>query len=99
MSLTRRDVLIGASGIIAASAAEAVSSESVIADSLKIAQAERQTSDDQKERTTTSDGKDRAFNGIYHGDYSKSDRVSDGWHWGWNDLPGRYGRPYKILFA
>ena len=54
MTLTRRDVLIGASGIIAASAAEAVSSESVIADSLKIAHAERQTSDDRKQRTTTS---------------------------------------------
>ena len=54
MSLTRRDILLGAGGFIAASSVDAVSSETAVA---------------RKGPTTTPHSGDRAFNGIYQGDY------------------------------
>jgi uncharacterized protein (DUF608 family) len=54
MPMTRRDILVGAGGIIAASSVDAVSSESAVG---------------RREPATTSNSETRAFNGIYHGDY------------------------------
>ncbi|HZR58852.1 MAG TPA: GH116 family glycosyl hydrolase [Terriglobales bacterium] len=59
MSMTRRHILVGAGGIIAASAANAVSSES----------ATHATGDGRKEPTTKTYSGVRAFNSLYHGDY------------------------------
>ena len=68
MSMTRRDILVGAGGIIAASAADAVSSESAITAKMQTVHADGPTGDDRNDPTTTSDSGARAFNGIYHGD-------------------------------
>src|SRR5260221_9922437 len=68
MSLTRRDILLGA-GIIAASAVDAVSSESAIAAKKQTTHADEPTGDGRRETTTKSYSGARAFNGIYHGDY------------------------------
>ena len=68
MSLTRRDILLGA-GIIAASAVDAVSSESAIAAKKQTTHADEPTGDGRRETETKSYGGARAFNGIYHGDY------------------------------
>ena len=69
MSMTRRDILIGAGGMIAASGVDAVSSESGVTAKTQATPAEGATRDDQKEPTAKSDSGSRAFNGIYHGDY------------------------------
>ena len=62
MSMTRRDILAGAGGIIAASAVGAVSSESAVAAKTHTSEAEGR-----KESAKTFGGA-RAFNGIYRGD-------------------------------
>ncbi len=62
MSMTRRDILVGA-GIIAASGIDAVSSESVIE-----THPEEPRGNDEKQ-PTKSHSEVRAFNGIYYGDY------------------------------
>ena len=68
MAITRRGILAGTAGMIAASAVDAVSSESA-----RMARAPAQpdvaTSDDRKEPKATSRSGAREFNGIYHGDY------------------------------
>jgi uncharacterized protein (DUF608 family) len=69
MSMTRRDILVGAGGIIAASAVDAVSSESASMAKMQTTHAGGPTGDGRKEPTTTSYSGARAFNGIYHGDY------------------------------
>jgi hypothetical protein len=69
MSMTRRDILVGAGGVIAASAVDAVSSESPIMAKMQSTHADGPTGDGRKETTTTSYSGARAFNGIYHGDY------------------------------
>lgn len=69
MSMTRRDILVGAGGMVAASAVEAVSSEAATAGKTQTPQADGSASDDRKEPAATSHSEDRAFNGIYHGDY------------------------------
>ena len=69
MSMTRRDILVGAGGIIAASAVDAVSSESAIAAKMQTTHADGPTGDGRKEPTTKSYSGARGFNGIYHGDY------------------------------
>src|SRR5882724_2115242 len=69
MSMTRRDILVGAGGIIAASAVDAVSSESPIMAKMQSTHADGPRGDGRKETTTTSYSGARAFNGIYHGDY------------------------------
>ena len=68
MSMTRRDILLGA-GIIAASAVDAVSSESAIAAKKQTTHADEPTADGRRETETKSYSGARAFNGIYHGDY------------------------------
>src|SRR5690349_3364387 len=55
MSMTRRDILVGA-GVIAASAVDAVSSKPPARDV-------------KKEPQSTSPSQARTFNGIYHGEY------------------------------
>jgi uncharacterized protein (DUF608 family) len=67
--MTRRDILVGAGGIIAASAVDAVVSESAVMDKMQTARADEPTGDGRKESTTASSGGTRAFNGVYHGDY------------------------------
>src|SRR5947209_1708452 len=69
MSMTRRDILIGAGGMIAASGVDAVASESGAASKTQATHAQGATGDDHREPTAKSDGGARAFNGIYHGDY------------------------------
>src|SRR5436309_2319887 len=69
MPMTRRDILVGASGIIAASAVDAASSESAAMAQTQTTHADGPTGDGQKEPTTKSYSGARAFNGIYHGDY------------------------------
>jgi len=68
MAITRRGILAGAVGMIAASGVDAVSSESA-----RVARAPAQpdvsTSGDRKEPKETSRSGAREFNGIYHGDY------------------------------
>ena len=68
MSMTRRDILVGA-GIIAASAVDAVSSDSASMAKRHTTHADGPTGDGRKEPPTTSYGGARAFNGISHGDY------------------------------
>src|SRR5216683_369545 len=69
MSMTRRDILVGAGGIIAASAVDAVSSDSPIMAKMQSTHADGPRGEGRKETTTTSSSGARAFNGIYHGDY------------------------------
>src|SRR5258708_13787364 len=69
MSMTRRDVLIGAGWIISASGVDAMSSESVVTAKMQTTHADGSTGDDRRESSAKSDGEARAFNGIYHGDY------------------------------
>src|SRR5258705_8192106 len=69
MAMTRRGILVGAGGIIAASAIDAVSSESAIAAKVQTAHTDAPTGDSRKEPTTKSHSGARAFNGIYHDDY------------------------------
>jgi len=68
MAITRRGILAGTAGMIAASGVDAVSSESA-----RVARAPAQpdvsTSGDRKEPKETSRSGAREFNGIYHGDY------------------------------
>jgi len=65
MPMTRRGILVGAGGIIAASAIDAVSSEV----KAQTTRTDGPTGDGQKEPATTSYRGARAFNGIYQGDY------------------------------
>ncbi len=69
MSLTRRDILVGAGGIIAASAVDAVSSQTAIMAQVQTTHADAPTGDGRQEPATTPYSGARAFNGIYHGDY------------------------------
>src|SRR6266702_4867948 len=69
MSMTRRDILVGAGGIIAASAVDAVSSESATMAKMQTTHADGATGDGRRETETKSYSGARAFNGIYHGDY------------------------------
>jgi uncharacterized protein (DUF608 family) len=69
MAITRRRILAGAGGIIAASAVDAVSSESARKAKTQTASPDVQTSGGRKEPKTTSRGGGRAFNGVYHGAY------------------------------
>lgn len=69
MSMTRRDILVGAGGIIAASAVDAVGSDSAVVARTQAKNADGPTSDARKEPSTASYSGARAFNGIYHGDY------------------------------
>jgi len=65
MPMTRRGILVGAGGIVAASAIDAVSSEV----KAQTTRTDGSTGDGQKEPATTSYRGARAFNGIYQGDY------------------------------
>ncbi len=69
MSITRRDILLGAGGIIAASTVDTVSSESTVTAKVQTTQGDGPAGGARKEQTTTSDRRVRAFNSIYHGDY------------------------------
>lgn len=69
MSMTRRDVLVGAGGIIAASAAGAVSAESSYKTKTQTTDADAPTNDCRQDPTETSNGDTRAFNAIYRGEY------------------------------
>ena len=69
MAITRRGILAGTAGMIAASAVDAVSSESARMARAQTAQPDVSTSDDRKEPKETSRSGAREFNGIYHGDY------------------------------
>ena len=69
MAITRRGILAGTAGMIAASAVDAVSSESARMARAQTAQPDVSTSDDRKELKETSRSGAREFNGIYHGDY------------------------------
>lgn len=60
MSMTRRNILVGAGGIIAATAVDALSSESALM---------AQTQTTHTDGSIQSDSGARTFNGIYHGDY------------------------------
>jgi len=99
MSMTRRDILVGAGGVIAASAVDAVSSESPIMAKMQSTHADGPTGDGRKETTTRSYSGARAFNGIYHGDYLNQIAFPHGWYRRWHDLPGRDRRAFKILVA
>ena len=68
MSMTRRDVLIRTGGIIAASAVDAVSSESVALAEAQSTHAQALTSDGRNKVGVTESGT-REFNGIYQGDH------------------------------
>jgi len=69
MAMTRRDILIGAGGMIAASGVDAVSSESGVTAKAQATHAEGATGDDRREPTAKSDSGARAFNGLYHREY------------------------------
>jgi uncharacterized protein (DUF608 family) len=69
MSMTRREVLVGAGGIIAASAVDAVSSQCANAADMRMKHADRPTAADRAEPAAVSYSQGRAFNGIYYGDY------------------------------
>jgi uncharacterized protein (DUF608 family) len=69
MSITRRGILLGAGGIIAASGVDAVSSESAIMARMQTTCADGSTGEGQQKTSTTFHSGARAFNGIYHGDY------------------------------
>src|SRR5882757_4109880 len=69
MSMTRRDILVGAGGIIAASAAAAVSAEPSYKTKTQTTDADGPTSDCRRDPTETSNGDTRTFNAIYRGDY------------------------------
>ena len=69
MSMTRRDILVGAGGIMAASAVEAVSSEPAIAPRAQPMHSDAQTADGRNKSKSTSHEGARTFNGIYHGEY------------------------------
>ena len=69
MSPTRRDVLIGASGIIAASAVDAVSFETASAAEVQVKPTEGWAGDGPKGRAATTRRGERAFNAIYQDEY------------------------------
>ena len=69
MSMTQRDILLRAGGIVAASVVDAVSSESATTTKSKTLHADGPTIDGRKESTTKSDSGARAFNGLYHREY------------------------------
>jgi len=98
MSMTRRGVLVGAGGIIVATAVDAVSSESVSMAKMQATHADGPTGDGRKEPTTTSYSGARAFNGIYHGDYLNHIAFPMGGI-GASIMPRRDRRAYKILVA
>ena len=62
--MTRRDIFVGAGGIIVATAADATSFESA-----GKTHSDRPRGDGRKEPSPKSSSESRAFNGIYHGDY------------------------------
>jgi uncharacterized protein (DUF608 family) len=68
MSITRRKILAGAGGVIAATAVDAISPGSA-ANAEKLAPRLGGSSGDGEKESATSAGAARAFNGTYHGDY------------------------------
>src|SRR5437762_656515 len=69
MSITRRGILVGTGGIIAASAVDAVSSESARMAKAQTTQPDVSTDDSRRELATASHSGNHAFNVTYHGDY------------------------------
>jgi glycosyl hydrolase family 116 (putative beta-glucocerebrosidase) len=69
MSLTRRDILVAAGGVFAASAVDAVSSETAIMAQVQTTHADGPTDNGRQEPSTTSCSGTRAFNGVYRGEY------------------------------
>jgi uncharacterized protein (DUF608 family) len=69
MSITRRDLLARATGIVAASLLETASSESANAAETKSARAHAPVAVRQKTANTKSCGATREFNGVYHGEF------------------------------
>jgi uncharacterized protein (DUF608 family) len=69
VSITRRDLLAGAGGIVAASIAEVVSPHSTIAAKKQTQPADASAYSQQSESTANSRGARREFNGFYHNDF------------------------------
>lgn len=69
MSITRRDILVGAGGILAASAVDVASAQTALTAKAQLQNAYESKDVGRKESTATSRTATRAFNGIYHGDY------------------------------
>jgi hypothetical protein len=93
MSITRRGILAGAGGIIAASAVDVLSSES--ARTAKTQTTQSDVSDGRKGPKATSRSGAREFNGIYHGDHLKQIAFPMGGIGA--GMPGGDGRAVKIL--
>ncbi len=68
MSMTRREILVGAGGVIAVSAVDAASAPSVIATKAQAAHPKESTNDGRKKATGLPKSGTRELNGIYYGD-------------------------------